>query len=577
MKVAVHITHESVKKIGGIGAVLSGVCNLESYKEYYDRTVFYGPLFDQPSDISSQLGKSGHLLFSSHDLYDEDNYLHVFGRILEKYNIDIVYAQRELVSEFDVSKHIMVDVINIGINKMNDEEVEKFKYDLWKDFGIKSHLYHSDWDYEQYLRIAIPFLEILDGLYGVDSECYHFAHEYMGVPSALSVLMAGRKDPTVFIGHEVTTARSLVENLPGHDISFYNILQKADLHKSLEQIFGSFEDNPRSELIKRAVNFDHIFAVGDHVKEEYQFLVPDVPEEKLDIVYNGVSARTISFEQKLQSRDHIKRYTERLLNFTPDMIFTHVTRLVTSKGIWRDISLLNSLDEIFVQRGLKGVFILLSTLIGTPRSSQDIYKMEGDYGWPVLHRNGWPDLIGAEEDVDNCLQLFNARSHAIKAVFINQFGFSKARCGTRVPADAEFADLRLASDAELGFSIYEPFGIAQIETIPFGGVSLLSSSCGSAGLLQSAFEDAPIKPFYVLDYISAGKKLSYSALKNLNIERRTQMEDEIITRHAKAIFDVLPHTDEQREQYLLNAHKYAHRLSWEAQAQKYILNLTPST
>ena len=48
MKIAVHITHESARKIGGIGSVLSGVCNLEQYKGFYDKTVFYGPLFDLP-------------------------------------------------------------------------------------------------------------------------------------------------------------------------------------------------------------------------------------------------------------------------------------------------------------------------------------------------------------------------------------------------------------------------------------------------------------------------------------------------------------------------------------------------
>ena len=93
-------------------------------------------------------------------------------------------------------------------------------------------------------------------------------------------------------------------------------------------------------------------------------------------------------------------------------------------------------------------------------------KWNADYGWPVMHKVGWPDLEGGEVDIYNYLQVFNSRSRAIKAVFINQFGFDRIRCGQRVPADAEFADLRIGSDAELGFSIYEPFGIAQIETIP---------------------------------------------------------------------------------------------------------------
>ncbi len=572
MRIAVHVTHESMKKIGGIGAVLSGVCNLEQYKGFYDKTVFYGPVFELPAETFSNLGKAGEMLFSSHDNYDSADYGAVFNRIIEKYNVDIVYGKRQLACEFDIAKHSVVEVLNVGINRTNEEEVKKFKYRLWKGFGIKSHLYEDNWDYQQYLRIAIPYLEILDGLYGGGNEYYHFAHEYMGVPSVLTVAESGRKDTKVFVAHEVTTARSIVEGNPGHDISFYNILEKSRGEKSFEEVFGSQEHNPRNELIKRAVNFDYIFAVGDHIKDEYQFLVPEVPAEKVKIVYNGVSARSVDIEQKRRSREHIEQYIDALFNFTPDAIFTHVTRLVISKGLWRDIMLLGYLDKIFDKHNLKGAYILLSTVIGTGRNPQDIFRMEEEYGWPVLHRKGWPDLIGNEENVYDQLQLFNARSKAIKAVFINQFGFERARCGKRVPQGAEFNDLRIASDAELGFSIYEPFGIAQIETVPFGGISVLSSSCGAARLLVERFEDAPIRPYYIVDYVEAGRKTNLTSLKNLTIKRRDKMERQVLKNHAQGIFDALPLRAEKRQQYLSNAHKYAGGISWEASAKNYIFD-----
>ena len=571
MKIAVHVTHESVKKIGGIGSVLSGVCNLRAYEQCYDDTVFYGPLFDPSAQTSSYLRKSGELLFSSHDNFGRDNYLHLFEPIMQKYAIDIVYGERKLVSEFDISRHCTVKVINIGINKMAEDRVEDFKFRLWERFGIESNRYRDDWDYEQYLRIAVPYLEILGALFGPDAEYCHFAHEYMGVPAALSVLMDEKDHTTVFVAHEVTTARSIIEDHQGHDVSFYNILRKAKANKTLEQLFGSQEHNPRSELIKRAMNFDHIFAVGDHVRDEYLFLVPETPKDKIKIVYNGISARTVNFEQKLQSRAHIEDYVNTLLNFRPNAIFTHVTRMVVSKGIWRDIALLYVLDRIFDDNNLTGACILLSTVIGTGRDGRDIFKMEADYGWPVLHREGWPDLIGDEKDAYNQIQVFNARSKAIKAVFLNQFGFSRTRCGKRVPEDAEFDDLRIASDAEFGFSIYEPFGIAQIETIPFGGVSLLSSSCGSAALLRETFRDAPIKPFVILDFISAGGKLSLNALKNLSTKQRDTMEHEVLQTCAQQVFDALPLTDEQRRHYLENAHKYAPTISWDHLAEDYAI------
>ena len=39
-----------------------------------------------------------------------------------------------------------------------------------------------------------------------------------------------------------------------------------------------------------------------------------------------------------------------------------------------------------------------------------------------------------------------------------------------MPADMEFMDIRKGSDVEFGQSIYEPFGIAQVEPISFGGI-----------------------------------------------------------------------------------------------------------
>jgi len=205
MRIAVHITHESVRKIGGIGAVLSGVCNLQKYRDFYKRTVFYGPAIDSPTDTLGHIGRSGRVLFSSGDNYDARDYTAILAEIIKKYNIDIIYGRRELVSEFSITKHTAVDVINIGISKMNEQEVTKFKYTLWSNFGIESDQYKDDWDYEQYLRIAIPFLEILEKLYGSKAEYYLFAHEYMCVASVLSALMSGKRHRTVFVAHEVAT------------------------------------------------------------------------------------------------------------------------------------------------------------------------------------------------------------------------------------------------------------------------------------------------------------------------------------------------------------------------------------
>jgi len=52
----------------------------------------------------------------------------------------------------------------------------------------------------------------------------------------------------------------------------------------------------------------------------------------------------------------------------------------------------------------------------------------------------------------------------------------------------EFMDIRKGSDVEFGQSIYEPFGIAQLEPLTFGGICVFSSVCGCSGFLRDAAE-----------------------------------------------------------------------------------------
>jgi hypothetical protein len=571
MKIAVHITHESVEKLGGIGAVINGVSLTKAFQKFFDKNVIYGPLFELPRNAIAKIENGGKVLFSSYDKYDTNKYSEVFADIINKYNIDIIYGERKLICELDESKQTTAEVLLIGIHNTNPHQVAVFKYILWEKFGIQSNLYEGNWDNEQYLRIAIPFLDILDKLYDSEAQCYLFAHEYMGIPCALAAVAKKKKHKTIFVAHEVTTARFLVEGHPGHDISFYNILKNDQNKKSLEEEFGSQKLNPRNELIKRAVFLDRIFTVGDLVKDEYMFLVPDTPAEKIKIVYNGLFFSTISAEEKKESRNRIKKYSNTLLNFTPDIIFTHVARLVISKGIWRDISLLFYLDEIFASKRLKGIYIFLATLIVTGRAPEDILRMEKEYGWPVLHKEGWPDLVGTEIEIYKWLQIFNSKSKAIKAIFLNQYGFSRERCGMRVPEDVEFRDFRIASDAEFGFSIYEPFGIAHIEVIPFGGISLISSVCGSSFLLQKVFQDAEIKPFYIVDFLHSKRKMTNEELKALTREKRDVIEREVLSHHAGKIFELLALTEKKRETYLQNAKRYAPELDWENVVAKHLI------
>lgn len=570
MPVAIHVTHEAIQKIGGIGAVLEGLIPSGCHKRTFPKTLLYTPLFSKNDPMERRLGDRAEVLYSGIDQHDGGSWKKVFSPIEKKFGVQIVYGKKDIVQE-STGKSAKIDIVAVDIWDMKAAAVNLFKFQLWENFKIKSDKYLHDTDYEQYMRIGAVLPDIFEAIYGKVEKAVLFSHEYMGMPSALAFIIqakAGHRagDRTIFYAHEVSTARSIVENHPGHDLAFYNILRfDIDRRESLEEEFGSFASFSRNELVKCAANLDFIYAVSDITKEEYLYLCPDVDPDKIHVVYNGIEFNKCSYDDKKESFGMVADYCERLFNYRPDFLFTHVTRMVISKGIWRDLRLLYTLDEELSKTGKKGFYVLLSTLIGSGRPESDIVKMESDYGWPVLHREGWPDLVGYEIDVYRQMEIFNSRSRSIKGVLLNQFGFTRARCGSRMPEAASFHRLRMASDMEFGMSIYEPFGIAQLETFPYGGIPVLSSSCGCASLLKDA---ASSENFIEVDFIKVPARLANifkdkAAFKDITKEIRDRAETEVCRDYTSKVFASLPATDRVKKSRFERMQEEAKGLCWE--------------
>ncbi|OGE86001.1 MAG: hypothetical protein A2Y39_02960 [Candidatus Delongbacteria bacterium GWF2_40_14] len=577
MKIGIHITHEAVQKIGGIGSVIAGLLTANSYNHFFDRNILYGPLFNSDGSPTSRLGKDGVVLYSGIDNYDTEKYAHIFSPIEKKYGVGIVYGKRIIPNETNPNNFSETETILVHINSMKTEHVDKFKFLLWENFRIQSDRY-NDWDYEQYLRIAVPYIEILNALTSKDDFLFHFSHEYMGMASVLKVIAERdkskkRNDKTIFYAHEVSTARSIVENHPGHDISFYGIIRNKEIDgKSMEDVFGDKSSYYRNELVKRTEHLDHIFAVSDLIADEIKFLNPSIDPKKIAVVYNGISLKKINFENKNHSKAVLSKYCKTLLNYEPDVVFSHVTRLVSSKGLWRDIMLLEELDELFAENSMTGFYVLLSTLIGTGRPSGDVSRMEKEYGWPILHREGWPDLVGVETEIYNDLSHFNAKSKAIKGIFMNQFGFNRHSCGSRMPENAQWIDLRIGSDTELGMSIYEPFGIAQIETIQFGGLAVLSDACGCCGLIRSKYRSND-NSYHIVNFTKNNGSLSIRELMDMKSSEKTKMEKAIIEEQAFAIYEKLKNNmnKETTAAHFKESQKLAYEIDWDHIVSKNIV------
>jgi glycogen synthase len=273
----------------------------------------------------------------------------------------------------------------------------------------------------------------------------------------------------------------------------------------------------------------------------------------------------------MRSRRKLQTYCKTLLKYEPDYVFTHVTRLVPSKGLWRDLRVLEHMEELLRAKGETAVLFTLSTEVPA-RRGDDIKRMEQHYHWPVVHREGLPDLSNGEAAYYAGVQEFNAQSRNIKVVFINQFGWEQKFCGNRMPADMEFMDIRKGSDVEFGQSIYEPFGIAQVEPISFGGICVFSECCGCAGFVNLAAGGQPNPNYIVADYTelpTAGMRPEQ--LLSIGQAQRDQVENTVAELVAKELFDRLPRSPEQFEQFIERGYNLAAQMSWDVVARDYVV------
>ena len=559
----IHVTHEAVQKVGGIGAVLEGLITSPIYQKEVGRSFLVGPL--ESPEGENVLAGCGEVIFSTISGVNSADSADVLIPIADRYNVNLVYGKRKFSGECEA------DVLLVDAENLNPRLSRNFKYNLYRRFGLQSDLYESVPDYLLYTDIAEAAYDALAAFLSQD-EGPHIvlAHEYMGMPLALKTLLVD--DPrfcAIFYAHEVSTMRSVVENHPGHDVMFYNALADAlEQGLTVDEVFGDHSDHYRHALVGLASHCDGIFAVGDPTLEELRFMGHSFQDYPIDLVYNGIPAHRLAVDDKLRARSRLQQYATNLLGFIPDVLMTHVTRPVVSKGLWRDLLVLAHADKLLAAQNKTGVFFVLTTA-GGQRSPEDILRLEEQYGWPVVHRPGAPDLVGPEAGIWQEMDAFNGRSSAIKAVLVNQFGWDRASCGKRMPEDMGFADLRQGTDIEFGQSIYEPFGIAVLEPLTYGGICVPSSVCGCCGYIDRVTEGDAKPHVVVADYTSDMQTLE-SAL-DIGGEIRNRREVEVAEKTAWEIVAALPQSDDERASRLDSGYNLAARMSWDRVCESFFM------
>lgn len=575
----VHATHEAGIKLGGIGAVLEGLLGSGEYVRSVDRTILTGPMLaGDPTHMERLLDPRNEVTIhysSLHGISNVSDAIHSGLQSVEQtFSVGILYGTRR----FGAHEH---EIILVDMTNPNWDEVNLFKFYTWERTGFDAARHSWDPEFNLYFIIAQPLFAALKAV-GADTalepdQKFIIAHEWMGMPLVYAAQLAEPEQwRTVFYAHETATARRLIEDHDGHDTRFYNAMYKArEWGLDLETVFGSQNHLYKHALLKQIHACDNIFAVGDLVVDELRFLGGPLVNANIDLVYNGIVTSDAGLEEKLLSKSRLQRYCQNLLGYVPDYVFTHVTRMVLSKGLWRDLRVLEHLDGMLQQIGKSAVLFVLSTSAPAGRRPEWVQAWELQYGWPVGHRGDNGDLIDEEAPFFfDAVEPFNRFAGQTKVVFVNQFGWSRERCGQRMPADMEFLDIRRGTDLEFGQSIYEPFGIAQVEPLTFGAISCVSSICGCNGFVDRTTSADTFRNWVVADYVTPpkGYRLDspYDAL-GINRGVRDWIEGINSSQAAVTLFERLPKNGADIATLLESGQEVARAMSWDIVARDMFL------
>ncbi|MBI1335987.1 MAG: hypothetical protein GC164_03390 [Phycisphaera sp.] len=568
-----HVTHEAVEQLGGIGTVLEGLMTSPVYKKHVKRSILIGPTGAwHGGEPESRLGDAGTVLYSTVDKIDRAN-LGVKLRPIEwAFGVAFVYGKRTY-NPPQQGRNGEAEVLLIDVSQVNRERLALTKLRLWETYGIDSAKFEHGWDFEEYVRIAGPAFYALNALLGDSTDpCVIFSHEFMGICTALVAKMDdGQRFRTVYHAHECSTARKVLEDHDGHDVMFYNVMDRAVSDgQYIESVFPEVTHFFRHVLVSKTHLFDGIIAVGDRTRDELKFLNKELAEHKIDLVYNGVPASRETLALKKKSRKMLLDYSEALLGHRPDILLTHVTRPVISKGLWRDLGVCHELDTLLGKKKQTAVLYIL-TSGGGVRSQQDVEHMEREYGWPRHHRVGHPDLCGPEVDLNHMIEPFNASHKNVQVVLVNQFGWSPQRIGKRLPKGMDIADFRRATDVEFGMATYEPFGISPLEPLGSGALCVISSVCGCMGFVQHVTGNRGAKNVIVADYIRGQDHHAVDTLKQIGRSQRDAVEKEVSRELAREIVKRLPRNDAQLKALIASGQKLVKKMGWDQVCQQELL------
>ena len=140
-----------------------------------------------------------------------------------------------------------------------------------------------------------------------------------------------------------------------------------------------------------------------------------------------------------------------------------------------------------------------------------------------------------------------------------------------MPADMTFSDIRQGTDVEFGMSVYEPFGISQLEPLSFGAICVASSVCGCMGFVRQVCGHNIPPNVLEANFVALPHDVSIHEALGIGAQQRDPVETMEARRLASELIERLPRTGPAMDKLLKSGATLAERMSWEHVVTDFLL------
>jgi hypothetical protein len=510
----VHLSYEATRTLGGMGVVMEHLLSDAGYREAFPRTLLVSPTvrpcglgsYSPEESLERDLEAHGEVFYSGLRKDNPEKWARVFGPVEEKHDVSFVYGRRDapggpvevlLVDLTDVLRGYRVRLGTLprflarlhtllGVDLPFDcrgarplawrmlSRVWRRRHgtrlgaapwlNRWFRRAVKRGWVDApplDHDAMLAVTMAEPVFDALERLRPKDGAgTVILAQEHLSLPLAYKAVLDGREwCRTVYYAGEVRTPRVLVEYGEGQgasDARFYNI-QRLGLAqgRTLDEVYpvGGW---PSFQILRNGHLCDRVGAVSASVVDELRFLDTRYELHPPVVVPHGHRPIETGWDAKEAARQRVLAHARKQWGKDFKLLMTHIARDEVCKGLWRDVDVCEHLATLLPPERKPALLVMVTE-------------------WNEAEPSD--NLRGLKARVD----AFNAKDTGVFIALVNE---------PRWPRGLDFTrdDLHRATDVSLGQSLYESYGLAQLEALGCGAICVISGASGARRALREVCE-----------------------------------------------------------------------------------------